>query len=91
LPTDWEEAVLGLAVEQAVVGGAVTAGLSIVGTFCWAWRHRSVRKTLLALREDDRRARIEQECERRKTLQAVSKNPVARTHEARQQGRVARR
>lgn len=60
LPTDREEAVFGLTVQEAVVGGGITAVLSIVATFCWTWRHRSLRKTLLEL-----------ERERRKTLQAA--------------------
>ena len=80
---------LGLAVQHAVVGGAITAGLTIVGTFCWAWRHRCLRKTLLALKEADRRAQLEREWERRKTLRAVSLDSTAQTHEAHQPGRAA--
>jgi hypothetical protein len=60
LPTYRGEAVLGLTVQEAIVYGLVVAGLSIVGTFCWAWRHRSLRKTLIAL-----------ERERRETLRAA--------------------
>jgi hypothetical protein len=78
--------VLGLAVQHAVVGGAITAGLTIVGTFCWAWRHRSLRKTLLALKEADRRAQLERERERRKTLQTVSVDPVVLPASVQQKG-----
>jgi hypothetical protein len=53
--------VLGLTVQEAIVSCLGAGGLTIVGTFCWAWRHRCLRKTLIAL-----------ERERRETLLAVT-------------------
>jgi hypothetical protein len=38
-----------LTLEQILAGGGVSAGLLMVRTFCWCWRHRSQRKTTLTL------------------------------------------
>jgi hypothetical protein len=40
-----------LSMHDAVTSGGIAAGLVLVQTFCWAWRHRSLRKTLLALKQ----------------------------------------
>jgi hypothetical protein len=69
--------VLGLTATHALVSGAVAAGLTIVGTFCWAWRHRCWRKTLVTLKETDRQTELELERERRKTQKALS-HPAAK-------------
>jgi hypothetical protein len=41
--------VVGLTVEQTIASGGVTAGLLLVSTFCYCWRHRCRRKTTLVL------------------------------------------
>jgi hypothetical protein len=33
---------------EPVIGGGISAGLMLVATFCWCWRHRCTRKTTLA-------------------------------------------
>jgi hypothetical protein len=40
-----------LSMHDAVISGGIAAGFVLVQTFCWAWRHHSLRKTLLALKQ----------------------------------------
>jgi hypothetical protein len=61
------------------MSSVIAAGLSIVGTFCWTWRNRCLRKTLLALKEADRQTELARERERRKTLLAISRATDARS------------
>jgi hypothetical protein len=43
------ERLLPVSVEEVFVGSAASAGLMMVSTFCWCWRHRCQRKTTLAV------------------------------------------
>jgi hypothetical protein len=36
-------------VEHLLASGGVSAGLMVVGTFCWCWRERCQRKSALQL------------------------------------------
>ena len=58
--------VLRLTLLQAAIGGGISAGLIVVGTLCWCWRQRSLRKTLVALKQEDRKTLVALERPRRK-------------------------
>ena len=52
--------------QHAAVAGAVSASLTVVSTLCWCWRQRSGRKTLVTLRQEDRKTLVALERARRK-------------------------
>jgi hypothetical protein len=68
LPTDREEAVLGLIIHAVSI-----ALLMLTATFCWTWRERSRRKTLVALQRERRETSIQVEREQRKTKVQLTK------------------
>jgi hypothetical protein len=51
--------VLDPTLQEAVVVGGVWAVLRmVVRTTCWCWRQRSLRKTLVALKQEDRKTLV---------------------------------
>ena len=57
---------LKLTLLQAAIDGGISAGLIVLDTLCWCWRQRSLRKTLVALKQEDRKTLVAQERARRK-------------------------
>jgi hypothetical protein len=74
--------VLGLTAQQALISGTVAAGLMLVRAFCWTWRQRSLRKTLMALGDAQRKTELELEYERRQTLLGLCHPHQAAAHKA---------
>jgi hypothetical protein len=58
--------VLDPTLQQAVVAGGVWAALMVVSASCWCWRQRSLRKTLVALKQEDRKTLVALEQAQRK-------------------------
>jgi hypothetical protein len=58
--------VLDPTLQKVVVAGGVWAALMVVSTFCWCWCQRSLRKTLLALKQENNETLLALERKRKK-------------------------
>ena len=54
--------------ELVLVGGALAVLRTVVPTACWCWRQRSLRKTLVTLRQEDRKTLVALERIQRRKL-----------------------